>query len=747
MTFMKKNIFLFYLYGFIIFCFVLIINGIIPFYSIPARDQAIWALGFAKSLSHGPIYSVFSTDFGYPIPAAISFGLPAVINMSWLLRFSFEPKLAYDLVFSAWFLISFIGGFQFCKYYGLKGINAFLCAALWLITPVVVNHASYGMLSLGMALLPSYFYCCVLFSREIKRKSLDVMLTHSLYAFAAIISIFMDGYTFVIFAVMSSCFLLFNAAKGKCENISRTAWFFFYHFFVFSIAYLLYSAFIGKSSYTFSDMDFFRGWGVDLSYLFIPTMHTHWLFDTLHFYLPRSTKNHYGDDSVWITSFILPLILIMPVAIYWGVKKKLDSNWLLCFFLFSVGMYLALGPSFKLFSLKPIGCGSCLPLMPASAAWFATGSAFIYQHVPGINVMRATYRWIALSFMMSWWMLILVLSTVFSKKIKLCILVFMLIAYMPALPSKLASGNNQYKAFDNINDYLIQPLREDLHGAKTIAFIPWGNDFFANYLAPMLGKRTYNIGGDKNLEAAWPHWPINMRPLANKIDKNNAGYIVKMLSTGEADAIIIPYFDMIWRAGTIKNDAGELVNLTTKGKATKWISNIHRAEFLPVVMALQKEKYLDIKDNLLYAVVRLNNKGIAYPVNYALNDYKNFRLTGQGWYLAEPDHVWSYPEATLNLPIDADKGSKHTARIHFSVFGATPSKPKSVIFTSSAAPGFEKTLISKGGEEIFDYEFTQGATISQLHLKVQGAISPKDLNLPDDRVLGIYLTKVEMFDN
>src|SRR3546814_14569244 len=91
--------------------------------------------------------------------------------------------------------------------------------------------------------------------------------------------------------------------------------------------------------------------------------------------------------------------------------------------------------------------------------------------------------------------------------------------------------------FLQIDEELVSQLHQNIGSGETVAFIPWGNDFIDNYLAPKVGFRTFNIGGDKNLSAAQTEWPSPMRARGPSLDINIAISSVKMLLEGAADAL------------------------------------------------------------------------------------------------------------------------------------------------------------------------------------------------------------------
>jgi small-conductance mechanosensitive channel len=133
--------------------------------------------------------------------------------------------------------------------------------------------------------------------------------------------------------------------------------------------------------------------------------------------MPRSEVDHFGDSSVWTTTFFLPLLLLGLIA-WWmmRIKFKMATGFLLVG-LFAI--YMALGPSLKVNSKKPPELQkSDLPVsraMLASHAVMPTGSAWISEHIPGFNVMRASYRWSTLSIFAFWCLLMIWVAMVSHK--------------------------------------------------------------------------------------------------------------------------------------------------------------------------------------------------------------------------------------------------------------------------------------------------------------------------------------------
>ena len=65
--------------AFICFLFVCLINGSIPFLLLPTLGQSIGStIGWAQAFINESLFSIHSYNFGYPEPAARSFGLLGV---------------------------------------------------------------------------------------------------------------------------------------------------------------------------------------------------------------------------------------------------------------------------------------------------------------------------------------------------------------------------------------------------------------------------------------------------------------------------------------------------------------------------------------------------------------------------------------------------------------------------------------------------------------------------------------------
>ncbi len=177
----------------------------------------------------------------------------------------------------------------------------------------------------------------------------------------------------------------------------------------FAAAYLLYALFVGKLEYEREPIDMFRGWGLDLTFIAVPTRGVHWLMDVLGLSIERTVKPYFGDNSVWETAFCLPILLAAVLISWWQLRRntKAATGLLL---VATFGFYMALGPSLKFNSTKPASMQSAPLLtqtMPANLAIMPTGNAWLSEHVPGFDVMRASYRWSALAIFCLWMLFLL----------------------------------------------------------------------------------------------------------------------------------------------------------------------------------------------------------------------------------------------------------------------------------------------------------------------------------------------------
>ncbi|MBZ9922586.1 hypothetical protein LB579_33560, partial [Mesorhizobium sp. BR1-1-7] len=312
----------------------LFVNGALPGLMVPTTGQAVWTLGFAQSFANG--FSIYATNFGLPDPAAISFGLAAALPTAFFLKIGVPPADAYSLAFAMWFTIAFYGAYRFVRLIGGRGGISLLCALLWLTVPVVWRHSDYSMVSIGMALLPAYFYAALRFVHYERNLPSSI-----LFFLATLTAVFMDGYTFMMFASGTAVLLLVNFVLKsgwrkeiayKCLPVMAAS---------FAISYLLFTAYIGKMTFESEDLDFFRAFGSNIEFFFIPTRGNLLVPDIISFGADREEASYFGDRSVFDASFALVLII---AAIYALAMKSSDVRLKIVFLLVGLcGFYMALG--------------------------------------------------------------------------------------------------------------------------------------------------------------------------------------------------------------------------------------------------------------------------------------------------------------------------------------------------------------------------------------------------------------------
>ncbi len=542
-----------------LFLFVIFVYGSIPFVAMPTLGQAVWASGFAESFAKED-FAIYATHFGLPEKAPIAFGLAGVFLQSLYIKYlHLQAGDAYSFVSVTYLLLAAFGTIKFSMFLGTTLRTSILASAFYLTLPLVWWHSLYSFLSFGFALMPLYIYMIFFI---IKNKSEENKYTYPAFLAMSILAVFTDGYTFVMFA-LSYFLILFVSFVSKKTTFKKAAYLFLYAIFVFAISYLLYTNYINESSFDVWSMDYYRGFGIDLAMLFSPSKEIFWIYDILGLSVVRTPVEFFGDDSVWAVSFSLALLVFALMALFF-VKNEYKIQ-LLIIALF--GLYLSLGPSLKMNSKRPIeqiNIKNFDNAMKEEYAIAATGNEFLYKYFPGIKNMRATYRWIGLFQVALFGLLIIFLSKLESQNkryLAYSLLLFLAALNIPDPSVRLKNIIYNRDSMMQMDKDLVSLLKQHIKANSKVAFVPYYNDHFANYLAAKSDIRTYNVGGDKNLELAMKNWPQTMLTLSEITVPSKFIYnIENILLSKDVDYIIFPYFDMLWGAYEWPREDKEIIS-------------------------------------------------------------------------------------------------------------------------------------------------------------------------------------------
>ncbi len=530
--------------------FVLLVNGAVPFVLTPTLGQAVWSTGFSQSFINDSLFSLYARNFGAPEPAPMAFGLAGAWPAGVFMWLGLHAADAYALMIALWLSVAFLSAYQLGRFVEASPGMAVVGAVAWGTMPVVWGHADYSMLSLGISLLPFYFFVGLnLFLPTSKPNIWTIKKAAkwvALYFIVCLVAIFMDGYSFMMFAVGMT---LLGSALAYSDVTARR-WLLLFafpvHLLCLAFVYFVFVLYLGRLTFSPDTLDFFRGWGVDVTFLLAPTTGVHWLPDQLGWSIPRSDERFFGDASVWVTSFSLPVIIgAVVTTLYAGTKKGLKTGMVL---VAAFGIYMALGPALKVNSEKPNGAGLG-PLMEERYGVMSTGSGYLSTYLPGFRSMRASYRWIALGVFGSWFLLVLGLSHNHDRRVIAWAVGAMGVIIALNLPD-VGRGAQECaqnrEMFRHIDSDLVARMTDDFVPRERVVFLPWGNDFLANYVSAKLDLIAFNIGGDKNLEMARAHWPITLSGFRmGNTDIHFAERVLLLLARNEVDAVVFPMFDML----------------------------------------------------------------------------------------------------------------------------------------------------------------------------------------------------------
>lgn len=765
----NTNLGFFKIFSFLsVFMIVILINGAVPFISLPTQWQMLWTSGFAQSFLNQGWPTIYAAHFGLPQPAPIAFGLAGAFMQSTLMAFlHLSAAPAYSLMLDIYLAIAFWGAFKFSRLLGLHYGWALLMALVWLSIPIIWGHSPYSMLSLGLALIPFYLWVAQwIFDIEGVSKK-DFLLRIMAFLAVCILAIFMDGYSYVMFICGS--FILFFV---KWLLSSHKAKLFFISVPVLLggivLSWWLFTIFMGQKNFDTTTLNFFRGYGIDLLMLFIPTRGVHWLWDMIGFGVDRSVRDYYGDPSVWITTFSAIIILLGSIGFCVSRDRTFRYS-LLLIALF--GTYMSLGPSLKFHSLRPDKPSSEQGLRSSMSKEFAigsTGSGILSEKLPGFKNMRASYRWLALGLFGFWGLFALLVVKLQKKDRNKFALFLILVAIVSNLPQRETGGSIHYlsskflKSYRQLHKDLSLPLSQQIEPDTWVVFaLPYEsktpNDFVVTYLAPNANFKTYNIGGDKNVKMAQQNWPSSIKNLLKVDSKNALPYVQEVLLTDTVNYVIIPFFDSLYDAD-MWPPAQEKVELAKKGYAK-------------VITALKSDPDFQVNVYPYYAIISLkpniDPKHIALRLKSFSDKLMHLSLNkkvvignienklktslGENWYDIAQTGVWSKDHATLALHVDPKCQKTACAlNLNFQVFYAYPERPSVVDFYSGkrGTKLHSVTLYNENNTSViipFNEEDLTPDGKLELKFDVSNAVSGKQIGVNEDsRVMGMGLIDMSL---
>lgn len=591
---------------------VFAVYGAVPFVTLPTLGQALWISSYALSFANHGWPSILAHDFGIPDAARIAFGLSgAVVESALLVTTPLGVADAYNVTIAGFLALAMWGAMRYALSLGARRSHALALATVWATMPLVWMHAGYSMLSIGIALLPLYLWTTQsLCDVAATGRATTVAACGTAFVALACVAAFTDGYTFVMFGVGAGVQFVAQLALRRSTSIRVLAIGLPFYMTGFGMAYVLYARFVGTHDFAADPISVFRGFGVDVTMLLQPTEGLLWIWDVLRVSTPRSDVAFYGDASVWLTTFSAPVILVGLAGF------KLTANKARAVPLLALGIlatYLAFGPSLKIDSQRPVTdreAGNFQVSMPPELAVGPTGTAWLSAHVPGFSSMRASYRWTALSSLAFWALFVLLiaeLSTRGRHKTAWLLLAAMLISNLPNPEVDITASDAHIderdvllhapirfrEQFTMLDRSIVTDFQHDAPKGGVTVFFPQGNDFLAAYLATKSGTRTYNIGGDKNVALASSQWPPSISTLFASDLATLPANIEHTLESGDANAVVISYVDLLWNAHQWPPSPSELAGARTR--------------YAQVLDYLSRHPRLIVKNRPYYALIEMRD--------------------------------------------------------------------------------------------------------------------------------------------
>ena len=537
--------------------FVLVLlHGMTP-WSVGSLDAYYMAVGEVQcgTLSLSWLLRDTCVEVGGTAGAPFGNGLPMDLAAAVIARVTGVPvEWALFSTFVLMTATALVGAWALLRSLGVRHWVAAAGAFAYLLSPTLLGMHGFGTTFWGLALVPAALWATTRFFDLTWSRWSRAWLVAP-WAALSYVLLFLDGYAYVMTQFSAGVLLL-------CRLASRSKWNWLLRTFVMfgaaqAVAYLAYRLTASSGGeFAKSSIDLFRSMGADVSTLVAPTAQIWWASATG---TARDVSLLWGDGTNSRYNYLgLVAVVLAALGLYAAARR--ERRLLPWITVGVVAVLFALGPSLKIDAIR----GPLVPpityksyLMPAAAATLTLPSQWLYQHIPGLDMMRATYRWMAIV------RLVVVIFAAFGVEAALrrgrrwgvavsLVAVLAVIELLPNIPDVLRSDAAHAAEVREVNSTVVQPLDSALPDWSRVVIAPNAsgeNDYLAQYIASGAHVLTYNVGGDKSLAPAEAAWPEAVTDLILDDPSDYAGAVFSVLDSGDADAVVAPYFDLRWSIG------------------------------------------------------------------------------------------------------------------------------------------------------------------------------------------------------
>ncbi|WP_430645994.1 hypothetical protein [Agromyces sp. GXS1127] len=542
-------------------------------------DSLSQAIRSTCDLVGGPLGGLFATN------------LPVIQSSTLLSRSTgMPPEWSYAVI--SW-LVLFAGVFGTYRLLRLCALRFWVAqwgAIAWTGSLSVIGILGFGGMLFGAVLLPTLAFLCLSTLRALRRRrTRPALLWGTGWAALTVAMLFSDGYTFVLGSAMSGA-LVATWMWGRWRQAET--WVGAAALAIMTgLAYALYRLVVPNAGAWGSDgIDKFRAFGLDLSTLVVPTDEVWWA-DLLGVGVDPGTL--WGDGSNNAYNYIGVLMLILA-GIGLVAHPRGRRRIVVAFALIGIaGLVLSLGPDLKIAEVYDPSLSESRTSMPPGIALLELPLEWVYGNVPGIEYMRATYRWILL-----FRLAVIVLAAIGVEAlvrrrrrwlaIGLAVAAIVEVSFNPV--STLQTNLDRAAEVRAFNADVVTPMSQAFSPDDRIVFVSGterANDYLSVYLAPILDVRSWNIGNDKALRHARAAWPTRIDRLIARQPEGSElrDLTASVLEDGTVTKVVVLDFDLrnsakSWPPSDGLRDRGERISDTLDGDER---FDVERHEYFDVI--------------------------------------------------------------------------------------------------------------------------------------------------------------------